>query len=441
MLAGLGALTPYNDELRGLLALLVRGGDPSGAALRAAATNLDGRAGREFRRLVPLGDRRDAGTFFTGSDLRARAIARYRPAIAAGVHAVDPACGMGDLLLAAADLIPTTWTPSRRAAHARAFLHGRDIHAPLVGAAAARLALWSAVAGAAPADPDRWPVEIGDAFGEDLDWSRFGLVLLNPPYAATRLPDRQGWATGSVTGAAPFTLDVVRRTRPGARIAAILPDVLRTGARYAKWRAEIDRLADLEDVDIVGPFDKWTDVDVFVAHLRRRGPRTAAAGTGSWYQVEETTHERLGDIVTVSVGDVVPHRDVPAGPTSPYLTVDCLPAWATTLRTGNTVRHGGRLHEPPFVVLRRTSAPTRSPGAVRARAAVYTGPGPVAVENHLLVLKPPSAGGVDACMRLAVGFAEPAVTDWLDRRLRLRHLTVTALRDLPTALLTPARPA
>jgi hypothetical protein len=153
--------------------------------------------------------------------------------------------------------------------------------------------------------------------------------------------------------------------------------------------------------------------------------------------VEASAHERLGDVATVSVGDVVPHRDVPAGPASPYLTVDSLPAWATTLRTANTVRHDGRLHEPPFVVLRRTSAPTRTPGAVRARAAVYAGPGPVAVENHLLVVKP-AEDGVDACMRLAVGFARPAVTDWLDRRLRLRHLTVTAIRELPTDLMRPA---
>lgn len=432
-MSGLGALAPYNDELLDLLTRVV-GGDRG--AVEAAALNLDGKASAEFRRLVPLPTRRTAGTFFTGSALRTRVVARYRAAIAAGVHTIDPACGLGDLLLAAADQLPASWSSSRRVAHVRNHLHGRDLHAPLVEVAAARLAVWSALAGKSDVSPEHSPVLVGNAFADDLDWDRFGLILLNPPYATERI-EATDWGEGHVTAAAPFTLNIVRRARPGARIAAILPDVLRSGARYNRWRSEIERRADLVSIDVVGLFDKWTDVDVFVAHLRRHGSRRSRRQI-SWFSAVDPGTPKLGDQATLAVGDVVPHRDVPSGPESPYLTVDALPAWATTLQTPLTVCHAGRLHEPPFVVLRRTSAPTRTPGAIRARAAVYAGPGPVAVENHLIVVRPMD-GELESCMRLWSAFQRPEVTTWLDQRLRLRHLTVTALRDLPLAFPSAAR--
>jgi hypothetical protein len=428
MSAGLGALAPYTDELRELLRRIAT---QESGAMSSAAANLDGRASAEFRRLVPLADRRQAGTFFTGSALRARALSRYRSSIVAGVHVVDPACGLGDLLLAAADLIPSGWSPARRTEHARAALYGRDLYRPLVDTATSRLALWSAVAGS-PSSAAAWPVEVGDALGDDVDWQRFGLVLLNPPYATQRLQEAADWGSGRVTAAAPFTLEVVARARRGARIAAVLPDVLRCGARYGKWRDAIDKLADVEDLDVVGPFDRWTDVDVFVAHLRRRGKRQEPARPKSTWQPPSArgTTAVLSDVATLAVGDVVPHRDVPAGDASPYLTVDGLPAWTTTLETPQRVRHDGRLHEPPFVTLRRTSGPTRTQGAVRARAAVYAGPGPVAVENHLIVVRPLD-GTVASCMRLMDIFRSSETTTWLDERLRLRHLTVTTLRMMP----------
>lgn len=434
MSAGLGALAPYIAELQDLVADLASAGPRSASRTPLALQNLDGRASSEFRRLVLLQDRRDAGTFFTGSSLRSRLVAPYRASVAAGVRVLDPACGLGDLLLAAAELIPAAWSPDRRGAHAQTHMHGRDLHAPLVEAARARLSLWSTLAGhTTPRLPESSSLLVGDALGEDLDWSAYGLVLLNPSYAAQVVPASTSWASGSVTTAAPFSLDVVRRARPGAKVAAILPDVLRSGSRYAKWRTEIEAIADLVAIDIVGPFDRWTDVDVFIAHLRRRGTRPSSTSV-SWYSLDPPDEPMLGGHASVSVGDVVPHRDVPGGDAVPYLTVDAVPAWASTVATVNTVRHPGRLHTPPFVVLRRTSAPTRTAGAVRARAAVYAGSVPVAVENHLIVIRP-NAGTVAACMDLLAGFRTPAVTAWLDQRLRLRHLTVAALRELPVRLM------
>jgi hypothetical protein len=347
------------------------------------------------------------------------------------VGVLDPACGLGDLLLAAADHIPAAWPAWRRVAHLYANFHGRDLIPVLVDGADARLALWATMTGAY-SETVRSPVCVGDAFGDDLDWRRYGLVVLNPPYAVRKAPTDAKWATGNVTAAASFVLETLTRARSGARIAAILPDVLRSGSRYRKWRSELEKIAEVVDIDVYGQFDPWTDVDVFVAHLRRRDARSSSP-LNSWYASRPAGTKCLADLATVSVGDVVPHRDVPSGGASPYLTVDALPAWATTIDTPLTIRHGGRLHSPPFVALRRTSAPTRVEGSIRVRAAVYAGIEPVAVENHLIVIRP-SDGGVASCMRILDGLRQPAVTRWLDERLRLRHLTVAALRELPLDL-------
>jgi hypothetical protein len=64
--------------------------------------------------------------------------------------------------------------------------------------------------------------------------------------------------------------------------------------------------------------------------------------------------------------------------------------------------------------------------------------GAVAVENHLIVIKP-NAGTLAACRRLRKQLNDPSVTAWLDMRLRTRHLTKQALLELPLPELSPER--
>lgn len=468
--------------------------------LVTAAAHLDGLAGREFRRVVSAPTRRRLGTFFTGSELRARAVGPYRRVIAAGGRVLDPACGFGDLLLAAADLIPTTWAPRRRVDHLASHFHGRDLLGPLVSIAAQRFDLWAKLtmheATQNLIDKRRGPLAhgltTGDALDGSVNWPAYSLLLLNPPFTSVRLVPNRSWAGGRITQAAPFTLDVLIELAPGTSMAAILPDVLRTGSRYGRWRREIEARAEVKGVDVYGRFDRWTDVDVFVLHLKRHEPATASrkgrpqarmaslpadrvspaqrtglhadsviepnslmldpvhpstatpsdAG-GSWWRTDASTGAKLQDIAVISVGDVVPHRHLddafvpPAGSYAKefqFLTVHNLPIGGELTESPDTVRFHGRTHHGPFVVLRRTSAPSRDTGTPRLRASLYLGADPVAVENHLIVVKPRKQCPMSV-RALALALTSKAVTDWLDHRLRLRHLTVTALRQMPVTLL------
>src|SRR3546814_17589462 len=67
---------------------------------------LNGLPYRAFRQSVRIDERRHQGTFFSGPSI-ARALAEWiRPLITTGGMVMDPTCGIGDLLLAYADLLP-----------------------------------------------------------------------------------------------------------------------------------------------------------------------------------------------------------------------------------------------------------------------------------------------------------------------------------------------
>jgi hypothetical protein len=82
---------------------------------------------------------------------------------------------------------------------------------------------------------------------------------------------------------------------------------------------------------------------------------------------------------------------------------------------------------PPFVVVRRTSRVGQSHRAV---GTIVTGSEPVAVENHLLVLIPRHSS-LPKCRDLIRVLRSGQTNEWFDRRIRCRHLTAAALRQLP----------
>jgi hypothetical protein len=90
-------------------------------------------------------------------------------------------------------------------------------------------------------------------------------------------------------------------------------------------------------------------------------------------------------------------------------------------------RFAGTTYQPPFVVVRRTS---RRGDRHRAIGTIIAGHGPVAVENHLLILQPRD-GSVRSCRRLLRVLRSPRTDEWFDQRLRCRHLTVAAMLELP----------
>jgi hypothetical protein len=424
----------YHAELRRVLIDAVAGtaSDPC-----STAAHLDGLAYHRLRQTVPIEARRASSTFFTSSALRARLFAPYRDLLARGATVLDPACGIGDLLIAALNLLPDSWSRIRIRRHVGTHFFGRELIPVLAEVARHRLQLAVEMISPSRGKGEILPlplVQAGDGLDDEVPYASARLVLLNPPFARTPLPEATYWAEGLVSEAAPFTLHTLEQCRGGTNVAVVLPDVLRSGSRYKKWRDAIEKLAIVDKIEIVGLFDSWTDVDVFVAHFRVRPRRHSSTATGVqlvWRGVDRPSAlvTCLGDVASVSIGDVVPHRHEETGPEVPYLTVLSTPIGAT-VETAPKRKFPGRVHEAPFVVIRRTSAPTRGGAPRIASSLVHTKLGAVAVENHLIIIKP-YLGTLGSCRRLMKQLNDPAVTAWLDIRLRTRHLTKQALLELP----------
>ncbi len=135
---------------------------------------------------------------------------------------------------------------------------------------------------------------------------------------------------------------------------------------------------------------------------------------------------RIEDYYGVRVGPVVPYRDPEEGPSVAYICAKALSSWETVQRINERRRYSGTLFAPPFVAVRRTSRP----GGDRAVGTLVLGKRKVAVENHLLGLFPRSKS-LKKCKELLHVLKSPETNSWLDERIRCRHLTVQALKELP----------
>lgn len=405
--AALSEFVTVFDETR---AAVLAGESPLGAP----ASLLNGQAGAEIRRLLPVAERRRLGAFFTPHELADELVDQLRSA-RGHVTVVDPCCGAGDLLLAAARALEGPV----RSETATAKLVGVDTVEEFSRVAEMRLELLVRTLG----------VDVTGRFtaGDGLsapDVDQATHVLLNPPFVAVPSHENCEWARGKVNGAADFLARTVGRLRPGVEVWAILPDVLRSGTRYRRWRAFIASRLDIDAPEPKGRFDPWTDVDVFILRGRIRSPEDAVP----WIEwVQRAAGLTVGERFGVSVGPLVDYRSPQEGPPAPYLVAKDFPAWTTIERVEQTRRFTGRLHSGPIVVVSRTSRPG---DPHRARAAVVTDPRGIAVENHLLVLSPRS-GGVAECRRLLRLLRSADVNDWLDRVIRCRHLTVSAVASIP----------
>jgi hypothetical protein len=402
------------------------------ASPETIAAALDGQPGRELRRLVPLMMRRADGAFFTGSALAKRVVSKYLRSASPDATVCDPACGAGDLLIAAAARLPVLpdlrdtlelWSRS---------LRGFDIHEEFVEAARLRLVLAAVARGArarksTPKQLAALLSHIRVADGTRVDFRDVNVVLMNPPYGTKPAPSTCAWASGSVSDAAVFTHELLERTPFSTKVVAILPDVLRTGSRYAKWRHEIEQRLIVDGINVVGIFDNWADVDVFVLHGRKRKAILADAPSAQWW-APAAAGARLSDLYDVHVGAVVPHRDPKVGPWRKYVharTISNVDKF--DIAAGPSRRFDRRTFRPPFVVVRRTSRPDDQ---IRAVGTIVIGDEDVAVENHLLVVSP-RLGTIGECETLLDVLKRESTTQWLNERIRCRHLTVGAVAAIP----------
>jgi len=429
-------LKAYSGFTTSLDTLLLEAAEtPWASDLRARiAYALDGQAAAELRRSVPLATLRADGIFFTSSDLARRAVQNLLPTLNLDSVVLDPACGAGDLLIACAAGLPVSKEHKETLRLWGSCLVGRDLHPELIETARRRLLLRSLVLDGTTDALPLWGGAEGTFPGLQ---SRCGLsdhqviaaathIVMNPPFGMVPAPSTCEWGAGKVNMAALFLETVLLKARPGTRVSAILPDVLRSGSRYRKWRELVSSRAAIERLEILGQFDRWADVDVFLLELQVVG-LSEAASRQPWRVGGRPLGGCIGDRFEICIGPVVDYRDPHTGPFHPFIHSRDLPPWQTVREIPRHRRFNGRVVKPPFVAIRRTSRPG---DRHRAIGTLIAGPQPVAVENHLIVLRPKD-GTVRACRELLRSLKDERTTHWLDERIRCRHLTVVALDELP----------
>jgi hypothetical protein len=416
----------YVQHLQSLVAL------PCGSALDELDQALDGQPAAALRRLVPVEILRANGAFFSGETLARRLVEPLVESIDDRSVILDPACGAGDLLLAVAQHFPILNTLGHTLDCWGRRLAGRDIHPEFVAATITRIALAAIRRGATvgsiaqTAASRLVDVRVGSSLDDADVFIRATHVVVNPPFTMMPAPAGCQWAGGSVNTAAVFIERVINGVRPGTRIAAILPDVLRSGARYARWRALVESRFRIRRVDVVGQFAPHADIDVFI--LVGEVVRSASSlQTHAIWHGARALNKQVSDLFDVSVGALVPYRDQHRGPWRPVVAPASLPPWETVYHVGARRRFAGRVEQGPFVAVRRTSRPGDHARAVATIVAIKEA---VVAENHVLVLRPRD-GTLRSCKRLLASLRLPETTEWLDQRIRCRHLTVGAVRELP----------
>jgi hypothetical protein len=421
----------YLDYLDSLVTQIAGSSDYSSYA-EIVDDALDGQPARELRKLVSLEDLRAAGAFFTGSNLSQIALRRLVKTLDDDSILLDPACGTGDLLIACAPWLPRGENLASTLQRWSKQIVGYDLHPEFIHAAKIRLILTAIHEGIlidthrAPQVRDIFPNIERRSILEEPDVLKIAThIVLNPPYTLVDTPEGCTWTSGKANAAAFFMAACVQHAQAGTRLVAILPDVLRSGSRYQKWRELIESRSRLHRIELYGQFDRWADVDVFILELEiQQSPKVEAI---EWNQVVMPPMKCISDRFDVCVGPVVDYRDPHRGPWYPFIKSRDLPAWRTLRNISHHRRFKGRVFSPPFVVVRRTS---RQGDRCRAIGTIIDNARPVAVENHLLVLIPRD-GSIETCQQLLQVLKKPETTQWLDQRIRCRHLTVSSLEEIP----------
>ena len=432
-------LRSYQSYIRRLQILTNEGALSSREAQVADALN--GEPTAELHRVVSLATRRRYGAYFTGSTLSDRLVGRSAFLKRQPVF-YDPSCGMGDLLLAAAKTLPLADRLGQTLTLWSRLLAGNDIHPEFIEGTKLRLVLLAAClhrTAEIPSNPvDAFfpHISVGDGLvGQDA-FEKATTLLMNPPFGLVPAPSNCGWAAGRVSEAATFLVNALERVRPQTEVLAILPDVLRSGSFSKRWRGRVSDLAEVHLIESFGVFDKSADVDVFILRLvrrdklspeRRAADKRKSAERKRWPTQPKPEGETVSDCFDVHIGRIVPHRDKELGPAYPYIHARSAPRWTVMREFSETRRSERQAFKPPFLVVRRTSRPDQPHRAV---ATIIAGRRPVTVENHLIVCEPKDKR-LKTCRDLMKQLRTETVNNFLNQRIRCRHLTVSAVGAIP----------
>ncbi|CAM4142931.1 hypothetical protein DEMA109039_08745 [Deinococcus marmoris] len=404
---------------------------------------LNGQLSKTLRDVVPISTLHAYGAFFTSDSMADKLIEDLTDEQIMQSRVFDASCGGGNLLLAYARRLPVQRTLNATVLAWGEQIYGFDIQPSFIRSTRARLVLLAAYRGSDLYGDDFFAdsrevmeqpfphLRVCDAL--NVDWPHAEITLLNPPYNRVQSLPGCTWATGKVSQAANFIVKALEKSRPGDLVHAILPDVLRAGSNYRSWREEISQSARIAHINILGQFDADTGVDVFRCIFEQSAEilERRSFWPSNVNDIHLDMQTKLGDFFDISVGRVVPHRDKEVGKEYPYLHAKVLEPWAVIRADKEFRRFTGTTSQPPFVIIRRSS---RSSDSYRAVGTVVRRAGSenttIAVENHLLIVRPKS-GLLRDCKELLKRLKMQQTNDWLNERIRCRHLTVGSVRDLP----------
>jgi hypothetical protein len=380
-----------------------------------------------FRREVGLEQRRAIGAFFSSPPIADAVASNLARVLRRNSLVIDPTCGIGDLLLSYAMRLEVRSTLAETLEDWGHQLAGFDTRAELVQLCKARLCLLARARGqfieeidALHAFPLIQPRDMFARESLDILASADG-VLFNPPFGKVKWPEKLDWSAGEINAAAIFLDKLTASIKPSAAISAVLPEVLRCGARYKHFRTMLAERGFAGTFQVRGKFDNWADVDVFTCLLVHSDNQCEI------WRGDTVSVPTVEQCFEVRVGTVVPHRDPENGKAKLYICAKTTPAWNEGFRP--TARRGfeSRTFQPPFVAIRRTSSPSDRDRAV---ATLVVGTKPVLVENHLLVALPKDES-LESCRDLLALLRAPGTNDWLNRLMRCRHLTTGIIKSLP----------
>lgn len=403
-------------------------GVPNAAGVDLSSV-LNGAPYEKFRKEVALDVRRSQGTFFTAPLLAERTARELILRTGITSKVVDPCVGMGDLLLAYARHLPIGSRIEDTLADWGEILHGMDICGDLARTARLRLKALALYRHGLNYDELRlsgeFPnIKAGDFFDNVETLADSPAIFVNPPFQQSRVKERLGWSSGQVSMAAVFLSKLLENVGSSTSVMAILPEVLRCGSRYARLREHIASLGFGGQFISHGRFDQHADVDVFSTLLSRDEL------SGVWAPAPRNREQQvLSDKFEIRIGPVVPHRAKNKGAWRKYICAKSVPLAAESFEPRSSLRFTGTVFDAPFVVLRRTSGPSDKR---RSNPTTIVSDGPVAVENHLVVLLPKDRENrIASCQAACKVLKNERTQNYLNTEMRCRHLTKTVVENIP----------
>lgn len=382
-----------------------------------------------LRSLLTIDEMREIGSFFTGQKLATNAVSCFVTPISDNSIVLDPSCGTGNLLIEASRRLSAEKSLSATLSLWGTALRGFDIHSAFVETTKIRLALEAINRGAElDCSLDEaliylHKIKVFDAM--DADESELVDVthaLMNPPFSSWDSGKTDFWNSGKVNAAAIILSHYAKYLPKDCELSAVLPDVLRSGSRYEKWRNFIG-VKFAGSISVQGQFNPKTDIDVFLLSGKKI---ENASNKLKWFN-ETLSKNVLADKFNVCVGPLVAYRDKLEGPNALFIHPRNIRAWENNNSIAERRRFKGKLISPPFVAIKRTSSPSDKQ---RICAALISGSEPVAVENHLIVAVPKN-GEISECENLLSSLQCNNVEEFVNNRIRCRHLTVAVIKEIP----------